>query len=596
MGVSACFFIVYPFVAGLFPSRRLMAFAWPLGMGWVCFGVGTCLLILGDFHPVHVALFLGHGVFALLCLRTSLSLLTMVLGTGAGFLVLWLWGPVGVLESLPFVGLGYGGIVVVGLLLLLFAYLQRNTTLVQEKNSFKHQHRYANNRWYALRAAPTRFMLALEEANPAGFVAIKQRGELLLENLRTHADALPKPLLKEAEALTTSLSDSVVHLEKVFDRVHRMQQFHQRVIGTSSFLEHALKRLQEAGLTVVLENRAKDEKLQCDVSQLLSVLEAVCLRLKVDNPSAPYLVLHVDDVGLTYPYNSRKVEGLAFGLSTRDSLLHAASRYEVGEVRDYLRAPFDEAVHEQLSVVVEGVHYGVLDLSDVPHTYRLVIPRRLHEIRPKEAPVCWRPKEVSMDQRWSVHLAEGSFWQAVYHHAQSYDLDRLEAAVRCMKESHGGQYRSSKEPYVIHPFIVATYYAQYTSNEDGLVAALLHDVVEDTEVSLESLGVQFGSRVKELVARLSNLHLEGFVKYRLSNRRSKASALSSSGDRVAMLIKLCDRLHNMETLGNMSEDRRYKKSEETVKVFVPLAEALGLSDLAARLLALSSLYLEDKSR
>src|SRR5687768_13872523 len=178
--------------------------------------------------------------------------------------------------------------------------------------------------------------------------------------------------------------------------------------------------------------------------------------------------------------------------------------------------------------------------------------------------------------------------------------DRLiiERAYHKAELAHNGQFRKSGEPYFTHCVAVAHILAEMKLDAEAIAAALMHDLVEDTNITLEELRDEFGDNVATIVdgvSKLKNLPLKVDA-----NKRGKAAdkeleyfrkMLLAMGDDVrVVLVKLADRLHNMRTLGYMSADKQRQKAQETIDIFAPLANRLGIWQLKWELEDLSFRY------
>jgi len=154
---------------------------------------------------------------------------------------------------------------------------------------------------------------------------------------------------------------------------------------------------------------------------------------------------------------------------------------------------------------------------------------------------------------------------------------RIEHAYHFARDAHGDQTRKSGEPYITHPISVAHYMAQMYVDESVLIGALLHDVAEDTHITLDDIEAQFGAQARHLVDGVTHLR-------NVSQLEDIAHLfLAMAGDVRVMLIKLYDRLHNMQTLGFMPTERRRRKALETLRVYIPLAAKLGMWELKTEL-------------
>jgi guanosine-3',5'-bis(diphosphate) 3'-pyrophosphohydrolase len=153
----------------------------------------------------------------------------------------------------------------------------------------------------------------------------------------------------------------------------------------------------------------------------------------------------------------------------------------------------------------------------------------------------------------------------------------VETAYLFAKAAHGSQTRHSGEPYITHPLAVAYILAQMRMDPQTIMAALLHDVVEDTPIKKSEIVAQFGQEVGELVdgvTKLTQIHFENYAQAQAENFRKMIMAMAS--DIRVILIKLCDRLHNMRTLGCLPPNKRRRKALETLEIFAPIANRLGM--------------------
>lgn len=169
----------------------------------------------------------------------------------------------------------------------------------------------------------------------------------------------------------------------------------------------------------------------------------------------------------------------------------------------------------------------------------------------------------------------------------------VERAFIYAKNAHGSQARYTGEPYITHPVAVAFILAQMRMDPQTIMAALLHDVVEDTAVEQAELIEQFGQEVADLVdgvTKLTQIHFENYAQAQAENFRKMVMAMAS--DIRVILVKLCDRLHNMRTLQGLPPDKRRRKALETLEIFAPIANRLGMHAFRVELedLCFAALY------
>ncbi|MBQ8198850.1 MAG: bifunctional (p)ppGpp synthetase/guanosine-3',5'-bis(diphosphate) 3'-pyrophosphohydrolase [Lachnospiraceae bacterium] len=179
-----------------------------------------------------------------------------------------------------------------------------------------------------------------------------------------------------------------------------------------------------------------------------------------------------------------------------------------------------------------------------------------------------------------------------YH--PSDDISLIEKAYRIADEAHKDQVRKSGEPYIIHPLCVAIILAELEMDKETIVAGLLHDVVEDTIMTAEEITEQFGDDVSLLVdgvTKLGQLQYEG-DKLEVQAENLRKMFLAMAKDIRVIIIKLADRLHNMRTLKHMKPEKQQEKARETMDIYAPIAQRLGIMKLKVELDDLSLKYLQ----
>ncbi len=184
--------------------------------------------------------------------------------------------------------------------------------------------------------------------------------------------------------------------------------------------------------------------------------------------------------------------------------------------------------------------------------------------------------------------------QSVRKYHPSADISLIEKAYKIARDAHEGQNRKSGEPYIIHPLCVAIILADLELDKETIVAGLLHDVVEDTIMTSEEITREFGSEVALLVDGVTKLGQLSYsadkVEVQAENLRKMFLAMAK--DIRVILIKLADRLHNMRTLKYMKPEKQKEKARETMDIYAPIAQRLGISKIKVELDDLSLKYLE----
>src|SRR5918999_3384544 len=183
--------------------------------------------------------------------------------------------------------------------------------------------------------------------------------------------------------------------------------------------------------------------------------------------------------------------------------------------------------------------------------------------------------------------------QSRFAYLKPKDVARLTEAYRFSEAAHAGQVRQSGDPYISHPLAVAEILAGWHLDGQTLIAALLHDVTEDTSVTKDEISDTFGRPVAELVDGVSKLDKIEFQSAEVAQAENfRKMLLAMARDVRIILIKLADRLHNMRTLGAVPPAKRRRVARETMEIYAPIANRLGLNKIYQELedLAFKHLY------
>ena len=183
--------------------------------------------------------------------------------------------------------------------------------------------------------------------------------------------------------------------------------------------------------------------------------------------------------------------------------------------------------------------------------------------------------------------------QKILTNDKQYDLSKIITAYEFAAKAHEGQTRSSGQPYIIHPLAVSFILLELGMDTDTICAAMLHDVVEDTDTTLDDVKKRFGQDVAMLVdgvTKLTKLPLFNKEEYQAENVRKILLAMSQ--DIRVMIIKLCDRLHNMRTLNHRPSFKQRNTALETMNIYAPIAHRLGIKPVKEELEDLSFRYLD----
>ena len=162
---------------------------------------------------------------------------------------------------------------------------------------------------------------------------------------------------------------------------------------------------------------------------------------------------------------------------------------------------------------------------------------------------------------------------------EPHQVNQVVKAYHFASEAHEGQKRKSGEPYITHPLAVAKILAEMHMDHQCLMAALLHDVIEDTSIPKHTLGQEFDDEVAELVDGVSKLKIVFQSRAEAEAENFQKMTLAMAKDIRVILVKLADRLHNMRTLGYLNPEKRRRIAKETLEIYAPIALRLGMNNL-----------------
>ncbi len=207
---------------------------------------------------------------------------------------------------------------------------------------------------------------------------------------------------------------------------------------------------------------------------------------------------------------------------------------------------------------------------------------------------------VSENNEHSVEEQVDSLYKELMTKVRSYhpekDFSMIEKAYKLASQAHGTQKRKSGEPYIIHPLCVAKILAELELDIESIVAGILHDVAEDTKYTIEDIAELFNDDVALLVDGVTKLEkIQYSSKEEVQAENYRKMFLSMAKDIRVILIKIADRLHNMRTLGFMVPEKQKEKAQETLDIYAPLADRLGISKIKTEMEDLCLRYLDPEA-
>jgi hypothetical protein len=555
-------FLTYPAWPPTFKARWFITFAWPIGIFYILFVVGSILVVLSGFHQVQVMIFMLNLIIAALLLFWPLVVFLSLSGMLVTYIIFY-----SIVGTAPLVEITsidsplkfsviYGVLLFSSFFIALVRFKQSKTKL-EDKNIY----------------------LTTIQA------ATKDRLAQVL--------GYRKELLKELNDEETALLDdtTAAYIEQAIYRITDYIRLEVIEINLDELLGQvkATLKLQDLDPTpkLILKTATQVKIIQADLNKIKQLLVDSIVYIQNHNTIHKPILVGLEDATLGHTIDhiknyTRKLAALKFTITTENKLPATQPLYMVSPTKTASLNPqttSDPTLLENLRIV--DAHYGYAEIQS-PNTHVYVIPVNVREVRGKVMELLREPAAADPDEL--KHPLAIELEQKLLDRLQGskVDLKVIERVLNLIKKYHGGVKRRSGEPFFTHPMQVALILMDYSKDQDAIVAALLHDTVEDTSLSMAHIRRMFGEKVAFLVNKATNL--EDKIK-RISLQEHETNyRLMNYEDERAAFIKLSDRLHNMRTIkGHSLLDKQKRIANETLLFFVPMAKQLGMSAMAEEL-------------
>ena len=425
----------------------------------------------------------------------------------------------------------------------------------------------------------------------AGIQNLLQVAKLLKE---LHAKE-PNSLLSAATPhIESTLIPMALQLQGLEHRASDYLRLQATVLPVNDLLNRVQAQLQSRGKHRDIRYRmiTQCEEVECDVEKIVTLLVDGIIALQQSTNGRDAILIGVEDTQLQYPLPSvqegyiKKVAALRVTVTTRPKLHITQKSYVAPMNSSSFSHPEDAqalALLDKQRIV--KAHYGYSSTTEDTQCY--VIPTYLREVRPVDMDKPYMELGVAPtradDQYPGAQEQERAFLAAVKKRTKAH-VKTLQTVLELIKWYHGPMKRQTGEPFYLHPLAVAHIVLDYNQEEATILAALLHDTVEDTAMLLIHIEAIFGKDTAGIVDKVTHVESGGdsFYKIKLSAEENVLMLLEAGDDR-AMYVKLADRMHNMRTISGKSPASQARIAKETLQFFVPQAQRLGLVDAAQEL-------------
>lgn len=598
-------FLTFPIWPSYLKSRRFITFFWPLGIGAVLFFVGTLLAIMSQFHYMQVMIMMINLLMAVLLLRWPLALFLAFTGIAlaTSFFTYYTGTPL-LLSALGSLQLRilYGLLLFTSFLITLFKGKQAYQRLSTSYKQLREERAVSSTE--LLEALHHREHLAREVASDKAeaIMSIREMREKLAEGLK---NASTKEQLwsinKDFQATLDKLHVLTEYLDQVTYQTQGYMRLEVNTVSLSEFLYDTFEMLNKQdpmlAKQVLTQQHTTHQTLQADTGKLKQLLVDGLYYAQQQKQEGRPILFRIQEASLGYPITAiqdhiKEVDALCFIITTANTLPTPSTVYMVSVDRATIHLPKNaqELPITRNQQIVEA-HYGTSEFIESTQgiTQIYVVPVHVREVRPQTMDLL-STAEAMPD---TISYPEEKVFIKEAENKTKIDRALLQKALQLIRQYHAGVKRKSGEPFYLHPIAVAHILLDYTKDPDTILAALLHDTVEDTRLSLTQISLNFNEAVKNIVDGVT--HLDSNLKKIQLSTHENIQQLLEARDKRVLYVKLADRLHNMRTIeGHSALGKQKKIAEETLQFFVPMAKRLGIKPIAEELQKLSLAVLNRK--
>ncbi|MHA7878070.1 MAG: HD domain-containing protein, partial [Bacteroidota bacterium] len=414
----------------------------------------------------------------------------------------------------------------------------------------------------------------------------------LLKDLRAKEPS--SPLSAATSHIESTLIPMALQLQALEHRATDYLRLQVATIGVKELLGKIQNQLsaQDKQQEVHYQVYTRHDELEVDPARLATlVVNSITTLQKKQEKDLPIQVI-LEDTQLHYALPAvredyiKKVAALRLSVTTHTKIGPPQAAYTAQMNGTSLSSP--ESMQALASLEIQRIvkaHYGYSSMDQEGYYY--VIPVYLGEVRPADMDKPYMELGVAPtradDHYPNAQEKEKAFFAAVQQRTQA-NIKTIQTVVELIKWYHGPMKRETGEPFYLHPLAVAQIVMDYNQEEATILAALLHDTVEDTSMLLTHIEAIFGKDTADIVDKVTHVESRenSFYKIKLSAEENILMLLETGDDR-AMYVKLADRIHNMRTISGKAFASQVRIAKETLQFFVPQAQRLGLHNVAQEL-------------
>ncbi len=426
--------------------------------------------------------------------------------------------------------------------------------------------------------------------------SLGKEGLEILKQAQEITNNLRKQMMLGSSEIFTKAYDKLTSITKYLEEVATQAKDYIRLevenIDVNLLLKDINARVTKSNNTTVLTfiNKTQYKTIECDVNLIKKMLVNTIAQVQEYSLNKNEIQIHVDSTELWYRIDSiknytKKIPAIRFVITTLEEIGELPTFYMGDTTKAAFTLNSKQDVYKAESIGIVNAHYGALHYNGFSneHCIIFVIPLHVRDIRPKTMDLEEGSsvlEEAVVDSTMAEKI-EVRLIQDISKKNPNINIKKIKQAIDLIKKYHIKQKRKSGEPFYLHPIAVTEILLQFTSDENTLLAALLHDIVEDTPMSLLKLEAIFNSEVASLVDGVTKFD-RGSKKLNLS-KYENIQKLIEQEDKKVLMIKISDRIHNMRTINHHLYEKQKSISEQTLQFYIPMAKALELPQAAMEL-------------
>ncbi len=589
-------FLAFPIWPSIIKEKRFLVWFWPISAFYALFLIGSTLVVLSGFSNTQMLIFMINFVMAALLLHWPIAIVMTISGWALTIFffskntnLTYEFGNLGAIQF----RISYGLLLFSSFLIALFKHKQAYSTLERRNRMLTTERKLKQEELAKALNHEARFFSEVTTAGTSVLEAVGNKVEKFSQQALTITKLQQLTTVRHTlEEAHQALKDTMTYLRNVIYRVQGYLRLEVDTVSIDSLITKTLAVLSAQSTPTQPHIRhitKATPSLQCDPTKIQQLLVNALSYAQQHNSTQRPVFLDIKETVLGYPIPSvksyiKEVPALCIMVSYNPIIPQSKKLY-IGTTGNTV---FQVPQHREDFPLLDNqhiidAHYGAVEFIKEKEalTQVYVIPIHLREVRPSMMDLPQMEAGALTEEAKAILPEETALLKRLLDETH-VDTELAKKAIMYIKKYHGSTRRKSGEPFYLHPIAAADILLNYTEDQAAVLAALLHDTVEDTPLTLAEIGVVFGPDVAAIVNKVT--HLDGQFRRVNMNVQENVRQLLEETDVRVLQVKLADRTHNMRTIeGHPTLEKQKKIAEETLHFFVPMAKQLGLRQIEEEL-------------